>query len=84
MKYSPRHLAIIAGCLILGSCNQTTEVSFPKSLSENPQPVAKPLELTDPKPLHWDTVSRRAITPTVFPLDFSKMKGMPKDVGLNC
>ena len=71
--------ATIAACLLLGSCNQSTEVPFPKSLSEYPQPVAKPLELTDPKPLHWDTVSRRSIIPTVFPLDFSKLKGMPYD-----
>jgi signal transduction histidine kinase/ligand-binding sensor domain-containing protein len=79
MKSIHRHLVIIAACLIFAACTQTTEIPFPKELSENPQPVAKPLELTDPKPLHWDTVSRKAITPKVFPLDFKKMKGMPYD-----
>jgi hypothetical protein len=78
MKCFPVQL-LIAGGLILASCHQTTEIPFPKLLSEYPQPVAKPLELTDPKPLHWDTVSRKAIIPTVFPLDFSKLKGMPYD-----
>ena len=72
-------LLLLTGCLIFSACTQTTEIPFPKELSENPQPVEKPLELTDAKPLHWDTVSRKAITPKVFPLDFSKMKGMPYD-----
>ncbi|MEO5648916.1 MAG: two-component regulator propeller domain-containing protein, partial [Ginsengibacter sp.] len=43
------------------------------------QPETVPLELTDSQPLHWDTVKKGTLTPTVFPLDFSKMKGRPYD-----
>jgi C4-dicarboxylate-specific signal transduction histidine kinase/ligand-binding sensor domain-containing protein len=55
-------------------------IPFPKELSQHKQPQTMPLELTDPKPLHWDTIGRANINPSVFPLDFSKMKSEPYDV----
>lgn len=79
MAFFLRQLTVFAGCLLLWSCNQTSEIPFPKDLSEHLQPDTVPLELTDPKPLHWDTLKQGAITPTVFHLDFHKMKGMAYD-----
>ena len=78
MKYFCPFLAIILAGLIFGSCREQSEIPFPE-LSETVQPETVPLEFTDPQPLHWDTVQRGAITPTVFPLDLDKMKGMPYD-----
>src|SRR5690606_1544883 len=79
MSYFRALPAILFGCLILGSCSEQSEIPFPKELSETVQPIAVPLEFTDPQPLRWDTVKRGAIIPTSFRLDFTKMKGMPYD-----
>jgi signal transduction histidine kinase/ligand-binding sensor domain-containing protein len=79
MRYFRPLPSIIIGCLLFASCTEQSDIPFPKELSETVQPEAVPLELTAPQPLRWDTVKRGAITPTVFRLDFSKMKGMPYD-----
>lgn len=65
--------------LVFFSCHGVQDIPFPKELSEYAQPQTVPLELTDPQPLHWDTVGHRQLKPTVFPLDFSKMKAMLYD-----
>lgn len=75
----PRQLIVVFLCLFLWCCNQNTEVPFPKELTENQQPETVPLEMTAPQQLHWDTVKRTPVIPTVFHLDFSKMKGIPYD-----
>ena len=79
MKYFSWRPVTLAVCILAGACNQSTEVPFPTSLSENLQPADSPLVLTEPKPLHWDTISTKALVPTVFHLDFSKRKGAPYD-----
>lgn len=65
-------------CMFI-SCQQVQEIPFPEELTEYPQPQTFPLEFTDPKPLHWDTTGKKIITPTVFSLDFKKLKGKQYD-----
>lgn len=64
---------------IAASCNESSEVPEPEIFTAYPQPKTWPLEFTDPKPLHWDTLPNSRITPKVFPLDFSKLKPVPYD-----
>lgn len=61
------------------SCNQSSEAPEPEIFTAYPQPKTWPLEFTDPKPLHWDTLPNSRITPKVFPLDFSKLKSVSYD-----
>lgn len=65
--------------LFLASCNQLHQVPDPPEFSSYAQPETLPLELTDPVPLHWDTLHRGTITPKVFPLDLTKLKSEPWD-----
>lgn len=74
-----RQLLVVAGCFLFWSCNQTSDIPFSEVLAEKMQPETVPLEMTAPKKLHWDTVKTSAITPTVFHLDFSRMKGEQYD-----
>lgn len=64
--------------LLFSSCGNADEVSI-KELSEYPQPQTIPLVLTEPQPLHWDTIGQGHLKPTVYPLDFGKLTAMPYD-----
>lgn len=70
-------LVLLSG-LLLFSCKDTKDVPFPDSLG-NQQPITTPLTLTESKPLHWDTIGKATLTPTVFPVDFEKMNSRPYD-----
>lgn len=68
---------LLIGLLIV-SCNGEREVPFP-DLLENKQPEVVPFTLTEPRALHWDTLGKATLTPTVFPVDFDKMSSRPYD-----
>ena len=71
-------IIFLSACLF-ASCHQVEDIPFPEELAEYPQPQMLPLEFTALQPLHWDTTGKGTITPTVFPLDFKRLKGMTYD-----
>lgn len=68
--------------ILLTSCHRSGEVPAPEVFKEYPQPETVPLDLSESSPLHWDTLAKGAIRPAVFPLDFSKIKGIPYDTSV--
>lgn len=74
-----RSVVILSVIFTLSSCHQVQDIPLPEEIAEYPQPESFPLELTDPQPLHWDTIGKSSLKPTVFSLDFNQLKSKPFD-----
>lgn len=75
-----RDILLFVSCLIFfTSCNNSADIPIPSEFSGFSLPESEAIELTDPQPLHWDTIGKAELKPTVFPLDFKKMKAIPFD-----
>jgi len=70
-------ILLLCTALIFITCRSRNEIPDPIEFSSNPRPVTKPLLLSDPLPLHWDTIGRASIDSTVFYIDFDKKQSTP-------
>jgi len=79
---TPLHslLVIAITSFYLFSCNSTVvDVPFPVADSGYPQPVTRPLVLSAPKTLNWETLKKGKIIPTVRKFDLKSLPSTPYD-----